>query len=448
MTKLSTLILIARRWLDGFSARVRLGAQSATGWLGALFATRNPGAPPASHRSGAPTATRNSGAPTARRRPRAPSLRRYLGMFPKIRAGYVSILIVIGVAVAAVYTLPLGAGPGAAAPIWRVPRGGPTVADGTELPVFCLPETGPALRCGVAKMRSRRRISFQPFGDMPDPHETLPVLATADIGLLWSLADPAARSKVQASATELAAQVASSVQQVTDSPAWQHEYRESLRDVLERTTQEAWRAEDTQQAFRALLRASEPVVKDSLAHQIGPALAPYIADAFWSLLKTNSAQVLSLISGSPLDLSPIGSTFSVALQDPRVQVALGGIGPRLADLPQTELLTERFLANLAEALRRDHVATALLTRVAMDSRLGTELGHVRNHVGEFMRQLGEVLWGLGGSSSMNALAGLSMKTQIAGVSQPLIILLGNDDAATLVRTMPDRATLLVPETVP
>jgi hypothetical protein len=283
---------------------------------------------------------------------------------------------------------------------------------------------------------------------MPDPHETLPVLATADIGLLWSLADPAARSKVQASATELAAQVASSVQQVTDSPAWQHEYRESLRDVLERTTQEAWRAEDTQQAFRALLRASEPVVKDSLAHQIGPALAPYIADAFWSLLKTNSAQVLSLISGSPLDLSPIGSTFSVALQDPRVQVALGGIGPRLADLPQTELLTERFLANLAEALRRDHVATALLTRVAMDSRLGTELGHVRNHVGEFMRQLGEVLWGLGGSSSMNALAGLSMKTQIAGVSQPLIILLGNDDAATLVRTMPDRATLLVPETVP
>ena len=313
--------------------------------------------------------------------------------------------------------------------------------------MFCLPETGPAIRCGIAQIRASGQIGFVPFGALPNINETMPVLATADIGLLWALADPDARAKVQASAAELASQVVASVHQVTQSPTWKDDYRNALRDLLDRTTQIAWRAQDTQQAFRALLRASEPVMRDSFATQVGPAMAPYVSDAFWRVVRTNSTQVLSLIGGGPLDLSSIGSSFTLALQDPRVQTALGQVGPRIMDLPQSELLTERFVANLADALQRDPATSGLLTRIALDPRLSAELGHVRNNVAEFMRQLGEVLWGLGGSSKMNALAGLSMKTQIEGASQPLVMLLGPDDAATLARTLPGRATLLVPATV-
>jgi hypothetical protein len=99
-------------------------------------------------------------------------------------------------------------------------------------------------------------------------------------------------------------------------------------------------------------------------------------------------------------------------------------------------------------LQRDPATTELLTRIAMDPRLGTEIARVRNHVAEFVHQLGQVLWGLGSGSSMNALAGLSVKTEIVGASQPLILLLDPDDAAMLAHSLPGRATLLVPETVP
>jgi hypothetical protein len=186
-------------------------------------------------------------------------------------------------------------------------------------------------------------------------------------------------------------------------------------------------------------------MQDSIANEIGPAMAPYIAEAFWHLVKANSVQVLSLITGSPLDLSPIGTTLSVALQDPRVQVALGRVAPRLMDLPQSELLVERFSANLADALQRDPATGPLLTRIAMDPRLGKQLGGVRTDVARFVRKLGQVLWGLGSGSSLNSLAGLSVKTEIIGVSQPLILLLDSDDAATLAHALPGRATLLVPE---
>lgn len=376
-----------------------------------------------------------------------PFVRRVIGVARHMRSGYVSIAIAAGLLVAAGYTLPWRPGPGAVTPIWRVPKDGPTLAVGTELPVFCVPATGLALRCGIARLRDGGQVGFVSYGELPNPHDTLPVLASADIGLLWALADPAARAQVQASAVALAGQMVASIRSVTGSEAWKYDYRESLQGLLDRASQTAWRADDTQRAFRALLRASEPVMEDSLAHQIGPALAPYISDAFWSVVKANSGQVLSLIAGQPLDLSPVGAALSQALQDPRTQAALGHTAPRIMDLPQSELLFERMASNMADALQHDPETSALLTRIAMDPRLGDELGHVRNHVAQFVHQLGEVLWGLGSGSSMNSLAGLSVKTEIVGQSQPLILLIDADDAATLVRTLPGRATLLVPDTL-
>jgi hypothetical protein len=165
------------------------------------------------------------------------------------------------------------------------------------------------------------------------------------------------------------------------------------------------------------------------------------------MVKTTSSQMLSLITGSPLDLTAIGASFVAATQDPEVQAAVGRLGPRLLDLPQTEILFERMASNMADALQQDPETMDLMTRAVMDPRLGEELRQVRGDIGTFIHELGKVLWGLGDSSSMNPLAGLSVKTALVGSSQPLILLLDPDDAMTLVRTIPGRATLLVPEVV-
>lgn len=429
MAKLIAFSVIGLRWLRETAERMRQHALAIGRRVGAWSANRQSAVLSPHHHSGA--------RPT----------RRHVAIFRRVRPGYVSIVLVIALLIAAGYTFPLGPGPGGVPSIWRVPNGGPKLADGTDLPVFCLPETGPAVRCGIAREHAGGRIGFVSYGNSSDLRDTLPVLATADIGLLWALADPAARASVQTSATALVTQTISSLRQVTDSDTWRHEYRERLHGLLDRATQQAWRAADTQSAFRAFLRASDPVIQDSIANQIGPAMAPYISDAFWGVVEANTTQVFSLIIGGRLDLRSIGSSLALALQDPRVQVALGQIVPRLVDLPQSELLTERFAANVADALQHDPETMALLTRVAMDPRLGTALGRARNDTAEFVHRLGQVLWGLGGSSSMNALAGLSMRTQIVGESQPLILLLDTDDAAALVRTLPGHTVLLVPETV-
>ena len=355
--------------------------------------------------------------------------------------------IVAGIVVAGIYTLPITPGPRSGPPVWRVPHGAQAPAAGVEIPVFCLPGNAPAIRCGVAEARTGGAFGFARYGSPPDPHATIPLLTSADIGLLWALADPAGRAQIRGMASDLTREAVAGLRDVTRSDTWQHEYRRRVGSLFERTANKAWLAPDTQAVFRDLLRATEPVLQDSLANQIGPAIAPYVAESFWRLVKANATQVFSLITGSPIDLTSIGSTFTQALQDPQVQKALGSVAPRIIGLPQTELLVERFAANMADALEQDPDTSVLVIRIAMDPRLGKQLRTVREDTEHFVHQLGRVLWGIGNNQSMNSLAGLSVKSALLGTSEPLILLLEPDTAAVMVNTMPGRATLLVPESL-
>jgi hypothetical protein len=343
--------------------------------------------------------------------------------------------------------LPLSPGPGSSPPPWHVPRGGPALTEGLAVPVFCVKPSGPALRCGIAEAHASGQIGFKAYSDAAAIRGNIAVLAASDISLLWALSDPAGRSHIQALAADVARQTVISLHDVTASEAWRREYRENLGTLIDRAARKAWQAADTPPGFRAVSRARAPVIRDSVGNEIGPAVAPYVAGAFWRMVKTTSSQMLSLITGSPLDLTAIGASFVAATQDPEVQAAVGRLGPRLLDLPQTEILFERMASNMADALQQDPETMDLMTRAVMDPRLGEELRQVRGDIGTFIHELGKVLWGLGDSSSMNPLAGLSVKTALVGSSQPLILLLDPDDAMTLVRTIPGRATLLVPEVV-
>ncbi|MEA2738494.1 MAG: hypothetical protein QOH05_1801, partial [Acetobacteraceae bacterium] len=280
-------------------------------------------------------------------------LRRGLGAFGWLRSGHVSIGIVVAVLVAAAYTLPLSPGPGSSPPPWHVPRGGPALTEGLAVPVFCVKPSGPALRCGIAEAHAGGQIGFKAYSDAAAIRGNIAVLAASDISLLWALSDPAGRSHIQALAADVARQTVISLHDVTASEAWRREYRENLATLIDRAARKAWQAEDTTQAFRAFIRASEPVIRDSVGNEIGPAVAPYVAGAFWRMVKTTSSQMLSLITGSPLDLTAIGASFVAATQDPEVQAAVGRLGPRLLDLPQTEILFERMASNMADALQQD-----------------------------------------------------------------------------------------------
>jgi hypothetical protein len=376
-----------------------------------------------------------------------PALRQASRSLRRLRSGYISAALVVLIAAAAIYTLPVSPGPRSGPPAWRMPPGVTPPAVGVRIPVFCLPGKLPALRCGLAEMRPGGAIGFAAYGSPPDRHATIPLFTSADIGLLWSLADPAGRAQIHTAAANLAREAVEGLRGVIRSGAWQREYRKPVSALLERAATKAWDAPDTQAAFRAVLQAIEPVMQDSVANQIGPAIAPYVAEAFWRLVKANATEVFSLITGSPLDLSSIGATFTQALQDKQVQKAIGGLAPRVIGLPQTELLVERFAANMAGTLEQDSETSELLIRIAMDPRLGKQLRTVREDAGSFLHQLGRVLWGFGNNQSMNSLAGLSVKAALLGASEPLILLLEPDTAALLVNSMPGRGALLVPDSL-
>lgn len=364
----------------------------------------------------------------------------YRGAFGWLRGGHVSVAILIAMLIAASYTIPFSTGLIARAPVWQIPSGGPVLREGLRLPVFCQTREGPEIRCGVANARGAQ-IAFAPYGRQSDPKTVIPVLASADIGLLWALADPAARTKIRGSAADLVRQTIGRLRDITGSDTWQ---RGNRRAVLERAIQHAWQAEDTARALRAFLRAGKPVMGDAIANEIGPLVAPYVAEAFWRMVKTTSAQMWSMITGNALDLSAIGTSVIAALQDRDVQTAIGRLGPRLMELPQTVVLFERLAANMADALQRDPEMIELLAQAAMDPRVRTELGQIPANAGRFLHDFGRVLWKLGDNRSLNSLAGMSVKTMLLGVSQPLILLLDPDDAVALVQILPGHAVLLVP----
>jgi hypothetical protein len=327
---------------------------------------------------------------------------------------------------------------------WRMPAGMAALPAGTALPVFCMPPDGVAIHCGLATARADGTLGFAPYGRRPGGG-TIPVLTEADLGLLWALAEPAGKARVRASAAGLERQIAGAVRDLTSSPTWQREYRPNVRRLLTRIAEQAWARPSTEAALQALIRAIEPLVAGKVAGEIGPAVAPYVADAIWPLLASNSTRVFALIAGEQPDLSPLSTAFSNALHDPAVQRVIGRLGPEVMALPQMELLSERLLGNLAEIAEHDPEAFDLATRIATDRRLGQPLGHVRDDLGAFLRQAGQVMWGLGDRRALNALAGVALKSTLMGTSEPLVLLIDPDSAVALERTLPGGVVLLVPE---
>ena len=95
--------------------------------------------------------------------------RRGLTAFGWLRGGHISIAIVVAVLIGAVYALPFSFGSGSAPAPWRVPRGGPALIDGQNIPVFCLEGVAPAVRCGIAEAHADGQVGFREYGDAPPP---------------------------------------------------------------------------------------------------------------------------------------------------------------------------------------------------------------------------------------------------------------------------------------
>lgn len=331
--------------------------------------------------------------------------------------------------------------------LWQLPAGAAAPAAAT-LPVFCMPPARVALptvalHCGLARRLAGRTLAFTPYRAAAPAGRVIPVLTTADIGLLWALADDGGKARVRASAAGLAQQLAAAVRDLTRSPAWQQDYRAPVGHLLDRLAAAAWARPGTQAAFQALVAAIEPLVAGRVADQIGPAVAPYVANAMWTVLEANSTRVFALIRGGRPDLGPLSAAFVAALHDPAVQHVLGRLGPDILALPQTELLGEQLLTDFVDLAEHDPETFDLAARIATDRRLGQPFGHLRDDAGAFLRQTGQVMWGLGGARPLNALAGEALKATLMGTAQPLVLLLDPDDAAALVRLLPGDTVLLV-----
>lgn len=367
-----------------------------------------------------------------------------------LRGATGSLAIALLLLVGALYTLPVHLWP-RQRQLWQLPVGTTAAAAGlpeaTEVAVFCMPPDGIAIRCGRAEMRGST-LAFTPYRDGPPPDAAIPVLTSADLGLLWALADPAGKARVRTSAAGLEQHLIVALGDITRSNTWRHEYRDTVRRLLTRIADQAWTMPSTQAALQALVRAIEPLVADKVARDIGPAVAPYVADAVWRLIETNSGQVFTLLGGGPPDLSPLSAAFTAALRDPAVERLLGRLGPEIMALPQMELLSERLFANLASVAEQDPEIFDLVTRIATDRRLGRSLGQLRDEGGALLRQVGQVMWGFGDSRSLNSLAGAALKTTLMGHAEPLVLLLDPDSAITLEHALPSGVVLLVPKAAP
>jgi hypothetical protein len=108
-------------------------------------------------------------------------------------------------------------------------------------------------------------------------------------------------------------------------------------------------------------------------------------------------------------------------------------------------LSERLFANLASVAEQDPEVFDLATRIATDRRLGQSLGTLRDEGGAFLRQVGQVMWGLGDSRTLNSLAGEALKTTLTGTARPLVLLLDPDGAIALEHALPSGVVLLVPQ---
>ncbi|AWK85720.1 hypothetical protein [Azospirillum thermophilum] len=320
----------------------------------------------------------------------------------------------------------------------------PTVA-GSGIPVLTLRPDRTTIRSGYARQEDDGRIRVTLY-DPSDPllaRASEAVLFFADIRTLWMLATEAERSELRQGFDRLGAAMRQSADAILRSPEFTREYRPALQESARDAFDKAWRAPATRAAYDEMMRAAEPIVRDTAMREIRPLVMRRLDGLIWEILQANVGAVLDVFNARPWNTAPLEQALEAAMRDVREFGVLERMAGAIVETRQTKLFLQTFANGMMDALAADPRVEATVMRLVTDPRMGVHLAPVGQPVGELSRMAPRILFGVRADADLNALAAYAFHGFINGRTGPVVILMSPQQRDEMLRLDPRAPKLLV-----
>lgn len=282
----------------------------------------------------------------------------------KVRVVHVamSLLIVVLIGAAAADVFPAIGSQATSAVRYRAPG-----TRGANMPVFLLEEDGFPLQCGRADADGER-LAIRPYANGRAPLAapgTTAILMDADLRSLWTLLPDRQRAELRENFSDFVGTFHEALRKTLRSPAFDHEYRPVLRDILGRAFGRAFASPPVRGAWLAAIAAADPKAVDDLVASLRPVAVDKAETVLWDAVSGFTANLFGKKDGT--EQGALTRVLTETLKDPRGQDALARNLPPLIETPEVNALVAVLSTQFANALIEDDRFLPLVSRMVNDA---------------------------------------------------------------------------------
>jgi hypothetical protein len=262
--------------------------------------------------------------------------------------------------------------------------------------------------------------------DSLDPllaHATEPVSLPADPRLLWLLAAPEERLSVREALVDLARALPQTALHIIQSPEFISLYRDRLVQRLRTDLERAWRTTLASSAWQDLMRGYEPILRDALSRELRPIVENRFRGVPMQMLRANALQLVDVFTDRSWNMGPVEEALQAALQEARDRNVPERTAARLLEAPPTGDFIRAFLETMTSELGGDMALRELIAEMVFDERFRPYLNNIMAQAMGLARVAPRLLISLHGSTDLNPVASLVIRTLVSGRNDRVVVFL-------------------------
>jgi len=311
--------------------------------------------------------------------------------------------------------------PAAPPPAFAAPASSP-LDYARRIPAFRWRGDGRVERIGSAGQRPDRSLGLllYPGRSAAAPGEQT-VLLDASVKTLWDLGSRTMSRDLSRNLQGFLHEGRRTLTAVVESPAFVSDYEPAFRRIGRESIEAAWQAPETRLAARAAFAHYGDELLSDLVPPLLPVLLDNVQQALRESFAAQPARFLGQLIAGEIDRVSLSRALDRTLQDPDVAARLDrGLTEALA-AAETEALARAFARALLRELSENDELFDLLEQLVADARFGDNLAALKQHSLEEVRNLAELLLGLGVDEGVHPVTAVVIRSFL-GLEGPHFVL--------------------------
>lgn len=324
------------------------------------------------------------------------------------------------------------------------------VTSNASIPVLTLRPDHTTIRSGFAGILpdGRIRVTLYDPGDPLLAQASEAALFNADLRTLWMLATDAERAELRQGFSRLGAAVRQAADETLRSPEFNDEYRPALQEIVRTAVERAWRMPTTAAAYDEMMRAAEPVIRDTLSREVRPLLVRRLDGLLWDMVQANVGTMFDVFGQRQWNTAPLELALEAAIRDIRELSVVERMTGHIVANRQTKSFIQIFAGNVMDALATDPAVEAILMRLVTDPRMTKFLAPLAQPAGDISRMAPRILFGVRANADLNAMSAYSFNGFLNARTGPVVILMSPEQRDQMLLLDPRAPRLLVRSATP